>query len=180
MIDVCVRVRNQRFGRSLWWMPVAAFWKFRFEVMVDRGGRNVAFVEVLRQGLGSRMCKPHGLSLQPLEHLVEQGWLRPAFALRRDLAVLELVLGITYATARLFDVVFDHRHHGVISYTALARTVVVHDVAGPEPALLHALPRNTEVVRSLCGRENGHGLRVPSAILARTSSSDETLDERSP
>jgi hypothetical protein len=122
-------------------MSVAAFWKVRLEVLVCRGRGIQAFVVLVRDGLVRGVRQACRLSLEAFEHLIEQGRLRTTFALRRYFAVLELVLGVADATARLFDVVFDHRHDGVISDTAFARTVVVHDVAGPKPALLHALPR---------------------------------------
>jgi hypothetical protein len=107
------------------------------------------------------------MSLKTFEHLVEEGGLGTAFALRRYLAILEFVLGVAHATARLLDVVVDHRHDGVISDTALARTVVIHDVAGPEPALLHALPRNRNSSDHCAGGKTGTAYVVPSAILAR-------------
>ena len=91
-----------------------------------------------------------------------------AFApLRGHLAVLVLVLGVADATASLFDVVVDHRHDGVISDTALARTVVVHHVAGPKPALLHALPRKPKSSDHCAGGKTGTAHVVPSAIRAR-------------
>ncbi len=161
-------------------MSVAAFWKVRLEVMVCRGRGIQAFVVLVRDGLVRGVRQACRLSLEAFEHLIEQGRLRTTFALRRYFAVLELVLGVADATARLFDVVFDHRHDGVISDTAFARTVVVHDVAGPKPALLHALPRNTEV-RQITVREGKRARltlgRAPSG--RKTSSSDQTLDERS-
>jgi hypothetical protein len=80
-------------------------------------------------------------SLQSVEDLRKERRFRFLATLRRDLAFPILVLGVTDDAPRLFDVVFDHRHDGVIRDTALARTVVVQHVAGPKPALLHALPR---------------------------------------
>ncbi len=36
--------------------------------------------------------------------------------------------------------VFNHGRNGVVGYTSFSRTVVVHGVTEPKPALLHALP----------------------------------------
>ena len=141
----------------------------------------MSFVALIGKRLARRVWQAGWLSLKTFEHLVEEGGLGTAFALRRYLAIFELVLGVAHATARLLDVVVDHRHDGVISDTALARTVVIHDVAGPEPALLHALPRKTEI-RQITVREGKRArltlCRAPS--WRETSSSDQTLDERSP
>jgi hypothetical protein len=78
---------------------------------------------------------------EPVEHLREERGLRLLAPLWRHLAVLVFVLGVADDAAGLFDAIIDHRHDGVIRNPALARTVVVHHVAGPIPALLHALPR---------------------------------------
>jgi hypothetical protein len=149
-------------------MAIATFWKFRFEVMVCGRSGILAFVELVQHRLVGRVRQPRRRSLKAFEHLIEQGRLRTAFALCGYFAVLELVLGVADATARSLDVVFDHRHDGVIGDTAFARTVVVHDVAGPKPALLHALPRDTEV-RQITVREGKRARPtfVPSAIRAR-------------
>jgi hypothetical protein len=88
------------------------------------------------------MGKPGGVrSLQSFEHLREEGRLSLSATLCWKFPVLELVLCVTDATAGLFDGVVDHRHDGVIRDTAFARTIIVQHVAGPVPALLHALPR---------------------------------------
>jgi hypothetical protein len=110
-------------------------WEFDFDVGLGEAG-----------GLGT---------LQAFEHLRKQGGLRLLAPLHGDLPVLVLVLCVADAAASLFDVVVNHRHDGVISNTALARTVVVHHVAGPEPALLHALPRKPKSDHC-AGGENGH------------------------
>src|SRR5688572_21488325 len=118
-------------------------------------------VMAVREGIELRlvvrvMGQTSGLrSLQAFEHLCEESRLRLLASLRRHLAVFEFVLGVADATTSLLDMVVDHRHDGVIRDTALARTVVVQHVAGPEPALLHALPRKYESDHC-AGGENGH------------------------
>src|SRR5262245_32799565 len=92
--------------------------------------------------------------LQTIEHLAEERRLRPLSPLRGDLALFVFVFRIADNTARLFYAVVDHRDDGVIGDTALARTVIVQHVAGPKPALLHALPRQIKL-RSPC-RRDGH------------------------
>src|SRR5262245_44960090 len=87
-------------------------------------------------------------ALQPIENLTEERRLRPFAALRGHFALFVFVFRVTDDATRLFDAVVDHRHDGVIGDTALARTVIVQHVAGPKPALLHALPR-----------QNSQGLR---------------------
>ena len=80
-------------------------------------------------------------ALQAVEHLRKQGGLRSLAPLGWHLSLFVLVFCVANDAARLFDAIVDHRHDGVIRDTALARTVVVQHVAGPKPALLHALPR---------------------------------------
>ena len=111
----------------------------RRQLVVHRGWR------VFRVGI-HMMREPRRRlrSLQSVEHLVEKSRLRPLAPLRRHLALFEFVFRVTDDAAGLFDAVVDHRHDGVIGDTALARTVIVQHVAGPEPALLHALPRETK------------------------------------
>ena len=64
--------------------------------------------------------------------------------LRRHLALFVFVLCVTDVATRLFDLIVDHRDDGVIGDTALAWTIIVQHVAGPIPAVLHALPRKTD------------------------------------
>ena len=97
-------------------------------------------------GCGHRRAR-RAVALQTVEHLREQRGLGLLAALRRHLAVFVLVLRVADDAAGLLDVVVDHRDDGVIGNTALARTVVVQHVAGPEPALLHALPRNNDTTQ---------------------------------
>ena len=52
------------------------------------------------------------------------------------------VLGVTRGAACLLHRVFNHRDDRVIRDSPFARTVIVHDVTEPKPALLHELPRN--------------------------------------
>jgi hypothetical protein len=58
-------------------------------------------------------------------------------ARRRHACSLVLVIRITGGAARLFHLIFNHRHHRVIGNAALARTIVVQNVTEPKPALLH-------------------------------------------
>jgi hypothetical protein len=64
-------------------------------------------------------------------------------SLARNLRVLVLVLGIARRTARLFDLVPDHRHDSVIGHAPLARAVVIQNVTKPKLALLHQHSRDT-------------------------------------
>ena len=84
----------------------------------------------------------HGLwRLQAVEHLREESSLRPLAPLRWQLALFVLMLRVADDAARLLDPIVDHGDDGVIRNTAFAWTVIVQHVAGPKPALLHALPR---------------------------------------
>jgi len=60
------------------------------------------------------------------------------------------VFVIARRAARLLDRVFDDRDNRVIGETALARTVVVHDVAETQRALL-LHQKNSRVEKSPCG-----------------------------
>jgi len=71
--------------------------------------------------------------LETVENLRKQRRLR-LLTPGRHLSIFVFVLRVTHGAAGLFDVVVDHRHNGVIGNTALARTVIVHHVAGPKPA----------------------------------------------
>src|SRR5258706_584359 len=80
-------------------------------------------------------------------------------ALGRHLRVFVLVIGVARRAARLLDVVADHRDHGVVGDTSLARTVIVQNVTKPRLALLHQkLPTDP--------RWQGKGLRKARLILA--------------
>jgi hypothetical protein len=116
-------------------------------------------------------------SLKTIEDLREECRSGAFAPLRRNLALFVLVLGITHDAACLLDVVVDHRDDGVIGDTALARTIVVQHVAGPKPALLHAIPR--KLVRSLCGRENRALVECRAPKGARTSRSVQCSSGRS-
>jgi hypothetical protein len=109
---------------------------------------------VLRFGFVVCESRRRVRALQPIEDLTEQRRLRPLAALRGHLALFVLVFRVADDAAGLFDTVVDHRHDSVIGNSALARTVIVQHVARPKPALLHALPRQTEL-RSPC-RRDGH------------------------
>jgi hypothetical protein len=99
---------------------------------------------VIRFGVGMmRQSRRRVRPLQPIEDLTEERRLRPLPPLGGHFAFLVFVLRVTDDATGLFDAVVDHRHDGVIGNTALARTVIVQHVAGPKPALLHALPRQT-------------------------------------
>ena len=50
------------------------------------------------------------------------------------------MLRIARRTTGLFDVLFDHRHNGMVGEPSLARTVVVQYVTETQPALLHSTP----------------------------------------
>src|SRR5438128_217484 len=54
------------------------------------------------------------------------------------LAALVGVLGVACRTPCLLDVVFDHRHDGVVRHASFARTIVVQNVTETQPALLHS------------------------------------------
>jgi hypothetical protein len=62
-------------------------------------------------------------------------------ALPGNSGVLVLVLRIARRATRLLDVRTDHRHHGVVGNTSLARAVIVENVTKPKLALLHQLSR---------------------------------------
>jgi hypothetical protein len=62
--------------------------------------------------------------------------------LRRHLRVLVFVVRIARGAAGLLHLVLDHRHDCVVRDPSFARTVIVHDVTEPWPALLHELPRS--------------------------------------
>jgi hypothetical protein len=112
------------------------------------------FVRGFHLGLGGNASRMR--SLKSFENLREHGWLFAAMC--RSLAVFVLVLGVANDAAGLFDVIVDHRHDGVIRDPALARTIIVQHVAGPKPALLHALPRKqTQItIQIRCRRVIGH------------------------
>jgi len=112
------------------------------------------WLDDLVSGVGFDVCRDTRRlrALQTIEYLREQCSLRLLAPLRRHLAVLVLVFCVADDAAGLLDVIVDHRHDGVIRNTALARTVIVQHVAGPKPALLHALPRKNRL-RSQCRRE---------------------------
>ena len=92
-------------------------------------------------GIGSGRETRGQRALKTIEHLGEQGGLLFLAPLDRHLAILVFVLCIAYDAACLFNVIVDHRDDCVVRNTAFARTVIVQHVAGPIPALLHALPR---------------------------------------
>jgi hypothetical protein len=108
--------------------------------------------------------------LQAVEHLGEKRGLRSLSPLGWHFSLFVLMFCVADDAAGLFDVILDHRDDCVIGDTALARTVVVQHVAGPKPALLHALPRKTSL-RSRCRREIGHRCRAGRQPTPRTSSS---------
>ena len=111
---------------------------------------------VIRIGLGQVRKAGDGLwRLQAVEHLRKQRGLRSFPPLRWQFSLFVLVFCVTDNAAGLFDPIVDHGDDGVIRDTALARTVVVQHVAGPIPALLHALPRKTTSDHD-AGREIGH------------------------
>jgi hypothetical protein len=56
--------------------------------------------------------------------------------LSRYLGVLELVLGVARAAARLLHIDSDHRDDRVVRDPALARTVVIQNVTKPKLTLL--------------------------------------------
>lgn len=54
--------------------------------------------------------------------------------------LLVFVVHLTGGTPGMGYLVFNHGRNGVVGYTSFSRTVVVHGVTEPKPALLHALP----------------------------------------
>jgi len=58
-------------------------------------------------------------------------------ALPRYFRVLVFVFGVAGGATRLFDVLTDEGHDGVVGHTPLARTVVVQNVSKPKLTLLH-------------------------------------------
>ncbi len=58
-------------------------------------------------------------------------------ALRRNTGPLELMVRLAGSAACLLDLIFDHRHDGVVRDAAFARAVIVQNVTEPKPALLH-------------------------------------------
>jgi hypothetical protein len=84
------------------------------------------------------------LSGHALQHLLIQhpGHLLLA-TLRRNLRLLVLVLRVTRGTPGLFHLVANHGDDGVVCDSALAGTVVIHDVTEPRLALLHQAPKRT-------------------------------------
>jgi len=93
--------------------------------------------------------------LQAVEHLRKQRGLRSFPPLRWQFSLFVRMFCVTDDAAGLLDPIVDHRDDGVIRDTALARTIVVQHVAGPKPALLHALPRKTTSDHD-ARREIGH------------------------
>jgi len=87
--------------------------------------------------------------------LRKQRSLRSLSPLGWHFSLFVLMFCVAHDAASLFDPIVDHRHDSVIRDTALARTIVVQHVAGPIPALLHALPRRTTSDHD-AGREIGH------------------------
>jgi hypothetical protein len=63
-------------------------------------------------------------------------------ALRRHFSLFVLVLGVAGGAASLLHLVLNHCDDGMIGNPSFARTIVVHDVTEPKPALLHELPRS--------------------------------------
>jgi hypothetical protein len=56
--------------------------------------------------------------------------------------LLVFVVRVARGAACLLHLVFDHRDDRVVRNPSFARTVIVHDVTEPKPALLHELPRS--------------------------------------
>jgi hypothetical protein len=104
--------------------------------------------------------------LESVEYLGIKGR-RFFLSLRRHLCLFVLVLHVARDAASLFDVVVDHRHDGVISNAAFARTIIVQHVAGPKPALLHAFPREAEKSDHSLRRGKAGTESVPAARQAR-------------
>jgi hypothetical protein len=63
--------------------------------------------------------------------------------LRGNLRLFVLVFGIARRTPRLLHFVANHGDDGVVGDSALAGTVVIHDVTEPRLALLHQAPKRT-------------------------------------
>jgi hypothetical protein len=57
--------------------------------------------------------------------------------------MLVLVFGLARRTPGLLHLVANHGDDGVVGYSALSGTVVVHDVTKPRLALLHQAPKRT-------------------------------------
>ena len=55
----------------------------------------------------------------------------------RNTCPFEFMLRIAGSAARLLDLIFDHRHDGMVGDAAFTRAVIVQNVTEPKPALLH-------------------------------------------
>lgn len=168
------RLRCLRLCRCGWWFGFCGIVGWNVELARDarlvgrrlrrrwrgRPGRclDLAVDIVVAWRTGAGALRQASRALQTIEHLREKRRRRLLAALRRDPRLFVLVLRVAGNAARLFDLVVDHRHDGVIGYAALARTIIVQHVTRPEPALLHALPRRP--FRSLEGREAEHCARL--------------------
>jgi hypothetical protein len=153
-MGVRYRVRNRRgvSRRRLGMMAVARLSRKRRR----KCGLGLLNKTVILVGLGQMRKAGDGLRrLQAVEHLRKERGLRSFPPLRWQFSLFVLMFCVTDDAAGLFDPIVDHRDDGVIRDTALARTIVVQHVAGPIPALLHALPRRTTSDHD-AGREIGH------------------------
>jgi hypothetical protein len=68
---------------------------------------------------------------------IQRGGRVVLLALPRHFRVLVFVFGVAGGATRLFDVLTDEGHDGVVGHTPLARTVVVQNVSKPKLTLLH-------------------------------------------
>jgi len=102
-------------------------------------GEGLSFGELRRGGGSNPGAHFPGHALQHL--LIEHSRHLLLASLGRDLRLLVLVLGIARRAPGLLHIVANHGDDGVVGYSALAGTVVVHDVTEPRLALLHQAPK---------------------------------------